>query len=61
MIRFTLQKDCGSWTQRVHLQAERESRNVYSKTGENGDSMNCGSEDERDRFKSFSGEKIISS
>lgn len=44
--------------QRVSPQAERESCNVYSNTGENDDSMNCGSEDERDRFKSFSEEKI---
>lgn len=27
----------------------------------NDESMNCGSEDEGDRFKSFSGRKIISS
>lgn len=58
MIRFTPERLCGSWTQRVSPQAERESCNVYSKIGENDDSTNCGSEDERDRFKSFSEEKI---
>ena len=60
MIRFTPERLCGSWTQKVSLQAERASCNVYSKTGENDDSMNCGSEDERQRFKSSSEEKIIS-
>lgn len=61
VIRFTPERLCGSWTQKVSLQAERASCNVYSKTGENDDSMNCGSEDERQRFKSSSEEKIISS